>query len=210
MNSADVFDEEYFEKGISTGKSLYEGFNWMPGRSIMEAQAVINALKLQGNESVLDFGCAKGFFVKAMRLLGYDACGLDISKYAIEHGDTETQPYLFLDHVGEKFFDVGFCKDVLEHTLILLPVLKQMASLAHKWLVIVPLGDKGKYRISDYFLDRTHIIAENEEWWIRAFRNAGFKISWVGYEVPGIKENWTKRTGYEKGNLFLLMEVNEL
>ena len=40
-------------------------------------------MDLDDNEKVLDFGCAKGFTVKALRLLGYKAYGVDVSEYAI-------------------------------------------------------------------------------------------------------------------------------
>ena len=77
-----IFDEKYFEDGVRNRVSAYENYRWMPERTIREASSIINAIKF---DTVLDYGCAKGFMVYAMRLLGKDAYGVDISEYAIEN-----------------------------------------------------------------------------------------------------------------------------
>ena len=71
-----VFDEKYFEDGVRNRVSAYEQYRWMPERTIREASSIINNIEF---DKVLDFGCAKGFLVYAMRLLGKDAHGVDVS-----------------------------------------------------------------------------------------------------------------------------------
>jgi len=46
------------------------------------------------NKKVLEIGCAKGFVVQAMRELGIDAYGIDVSQYAIDCADESVKPYL--------------------------------------------------------------------------------------------------------------------
>ena len=43
--------------------------------------------------------------------------------------------------------------------------LRDAANMGIKLYVLVPLGDMGRYRIPDYELDASHIIAEDEDWW---------------------------------------------
>ena len=45
-------------------------------------------------------------------------------------------------------------------------ILDNLSKICRKLLVVVPLGDNSIYRIDAYHLDKTHIIAENEKWWI--------------------------------------------
>jgi len=48
---------------------------------------------LQGKR-VLEIGCAKGFVVEAMRDLGINAYGIDISQYAVDCARVDIKPYL--------------------------------------------------------------------------------------------------------------------
>ena len=55
-----VFDEKYYEDGIANHVSGYENYRWMPERTIREATSIISNVNF---DTVLDFGCAKGFMV---------------------------------------------------------------------------------------------------------------------------------------------------
>lgn len=46
------------------------------------------------NKKVLEIGCAKGFIVEAMRDLGINAYGIDVSPYAISCAREDIKPYL--------------------------------------------------------------------------------------------------------------------
>ena len=46
------------------------------------------------NKKVLEIGCAKGFVVEAMRDLGIDAYGIDVSQYAKDCAREDIKPYL--------------------------------------------------------------------------------------------------------------------
>ena len=189
------YDADYFERGRETGKGWLENYHWMPRRSFKEAFAYIDTLKLDENSSVLDFGCAKGFIVRALRILDINADGCDISDYALSYAppgcwncSTEAS---WKNHKTYGYTHI-ICKDVFEH---LTPAqfketLIKLSWLAPKMMCVVPLGDNGKYRIPEYHSDISHIIIENETWWKNMFEEKGWKIMEEYVHCNGLKDNW--------------------
>lgn len=203
---AKMFDEDYFERGLETGKSMYTNYHWMPKITFKTARAFINEMNPKKTDTIIDYGCAKGFFVKALRKLGYQAYGVDISKYAVENADPEIKQYVSLSAGGR--YDIGFTKDVLEHSFadddFLKSVLAEMRSLADRWLVVVPVGFEEHFIIPAYEKDPSHIVRQPSGWWIKMFKKNNFDIRQTKYRVDGIKDNWFYGPkGDPKGNLFL-------
>ena len=64
-----------------------------------------------------------------------------------------------------------------------------MSKISKKLFVIVPLGEKSRYRIKQYHLDKTHIVIKNEKWWINLFEDNGFSSEKMFYKVDGYKIN---------------------
>lgn len=207
--SSEEFSADYYERGEACGLSCYTDYRWMPDLTIPMVRALIRELGIKQYESILDFGCAKGYVVKAFKQLGYHAVGVDVSEYAINASDPETRPYLFL---GSRvpFFNVPrdwiLAKDVLEH----IPegeipeVLKDFRLNARKLFVAVPLGNNGAYTIPEMEKDVTHRIRRPLWWWSMRLEEAGFKVRDARFEMRGVKENWTRR--YKFGNGFLAAE----
>ena len=215
MSSADRFDADYFEHGVDKGISLYKDYHYMPERLKVEALAFIKYMGVERHQEILDFGCAKGFFVRALVELGYLAYGCDISEYALSQaGDDIGQCLWLLGNdipVGwHHYFRWGFCKDVLEHCEYdeIASVVQLMAASAEEWLVIVPLGWRGKneFVIPDYEKDKTHIIREDPLWWSDLFRDNGFEIMDWRYRVEGLKDKWF--FVHPAGNIFLRLKRN--
>jgi cyclopropane fatty-acyl-phospholipid synthase-like methyltransferase len=50
-------------------------YSWMPELTIRMAHHLIQQLPIRSAETVLDYGCAKGFLVRALRILDIDAHG---------------------------------------------------------------------------------------------------------------------------------------
>lgn len=192
------YDEDYYERGITTKKSGYENYSWMAERAFPMALFLRGRF---GQSTILDYGCAKGFLVHAMRMLGMRAYGYDISKYAVEHCHPAVKKYLI--PTLDREFDSVVAKDVLEHVSSseIEDVLKNIRGVCNKALFVIPLGDRGKYRIPAYHLDQSHVIAEDEEWWLTKFSTAGFSLVDFKYQIPGIKDNWTSK--YPFGNLIV-------
>lgn len=80
-----LYDQSYYEHGIESGISLYSNYRWLPELTIPLAARIIEYLQIGVEDSILDFGCAKGYLIKAFRLLHRNAYGFDISSYAIDN-----------------------------------------------------------------------------------------------------------------------------
>jgi SAM-dependent methyltransferase len=202
MTLPEVFNASYFERGCELGISLYENYRWMPEVSIPMA---CELKAMYPKQSILDFGCAKGFLVKALRSLGVCSYGVDISDYAISCADDDTRPFLFKTLAEAPAADVVFSKDTFEHIQKqnLEPVLNTLRNKFKRLFVIVPFGENGVYRIREYDKDLTHMIFEPEEWWSLQFRHAGLKIETMSYRVKGFKDNWAH---HKNGNGFYFLK----
>jgi len=191
------FDKDYFQNGIKTGKSLYDRYRWLPELSMSMAMSMIDYLGIKKENTILDYGCSRGYLVKAMRLLHRKAYGVDISEYAIGNCDDDVIDYLrlIIDEDGSiPFnipFDFGISKDVMEHS----PyehidfIFEQLSKHCRNLFIVVPLGDNGKYRIPQYELDSTHLIRENDDWWAQKMGQF-FTDLVVQDHISGIKDNW--------------------
>lgn len=104
------FGREFFDGDRNQG---YGGFKYMP----RFWQPVVPTFKeywqLDGNSSVLDVGCAKGFMLHdlAEMIPGITVKGVDLSSYAIEHAMDDLKPHLKVANAtqlpfADKSFDV--------------------------------------------------------------------------------------------------------
>lgn len=205
--SSHRYNRDYYEDGVKEKISAYENYRWMPERSIREAISLIRHISFM---NVLDFGCAKGFLVYALRLLGKDAYGVDISEYAIQNSHDEVRKYLKLIkslNDIKKNYDLIVAKDVLEHLneMELDNTLNFFRSHAKKIFFVVPLGDKERYRIREYEMDTTHILRKPEEWWLKKLHDHNYKIEYFDYKFDYIKEHWTDKFAF--GNAFFIASI---
>lgn len=205
MNShRDQFDKEYFENGIISGRSLYENYRWIPQIAFERATLIKS---LFPNSKVLDFGCAKGYVVHALRLLSTEAYGYDISDYAIDNCKEECKGFIFRENEKHCIpnVDLVYSKDVLEHVPkeLLECELSWIRNICSKAFFLIPLGENGRYRIPEYAFDKTHVIIENEEWWCQQFITIGFIVTRFEYQIAGFKDRWFNHDRYGNGFFFL-------
>ena len=151
MIKADYYDENYFERGAEVGKSLYSHYRWMPELTIPMCHHIVQYCNIK-DEKVLDFGCAKAFSVYALRLLGINAYGVDMSEYAIQESPKEVEKYIRVIKQYEELnqqYGLILAKDVLEHIPYedLEEQLRIFYRNSQKVFIIVPLGSDGKYFI---------------------------------------------------------------
>ena len=203
MREDNVFDRDYYEDGLCTGVSCYDNYRWIPSLTFPLAHHIVVNLGINKDEVIVDYGCAKGYLVNAMRKLGYQCYGLDISEYAISKVPSEVKSKCFLlsDEISFKDIDEDIdwliSKDVLEHMseedidLLLEEANKRNVK---KMFHVVPLGDNGKFRIPEYHMDKTHIQIQDEFWWERKFVEYGWNVK-ISFSMDGIKEKWTKHLG---------------
>jgi cyclopropane fatty-acyl-phospholipid synthase-like methyltransferase len=208
------YDKDYFEHGLESKKSCYSNYRWIPELTIPMASQIIKYLKIKDKDNILDFGCSKGYLVKSFRLLNINAYGVDVSKFAINNVDTEIKKYCKLIKNNnyapiKKKYEWVITKDVLEHlsTEQLSRFLKTYLKFTKKMFHVIPLGDKQKFRIKEYHLDKSHIQIHDEKWWINLFKKNGWELLEFKYNVDGIKDNWIKENS--KGNGFFVLKKYE-
>lgn len=199
------FGADYYERGIETGRSGYTNYRWMPELTLRMAHHLIIGLGIKPTDKVLDYGCAKGYLVKALRMLDIDAWGCDTSEYALSQVPADVRDYCAPHNRSE--FDWVIAKDVFEH--IPKPELHALLEdiTGRHMFVVVPLalpGGSGSYAIPEYGNDPTHVIAQDLEWWGALFRRTGWSVTDADYRFQGIKENWRKR--HVLGNGFFVLE----
>lgn len=199
----DQYDEDYYLRGRETGKSLYRDYRWLPEMTIPMVQCIAAHLGITHDHTVLDFGCARGYVVKAFRQLAYRAWGVDTSEWAIANCDPDVRDFL-ATYSPVMLADWVIAKDVLEHVVDLKATVNKLMDAAQVGLfIVVPLSpcDGEKYVIAEYEKDITHIHRMALPTWAGMF----MRPSWVveaSYRVSGVKQHWY-RPGWEKGNGFI-------
>ena len=198
-DSSNLYTEDYFLRGPETGLSNYVAYSWKPEQTLQHAIYVERHLRMSKGESILDVGCARGYFVKAMRMLGYDAYGIDISRWAIENCHEDAKGFVLLATAADfttqpwEFDWINF-KDVAEHIPMdkLIETVQALSKRARKGiLVIVPLSaySGGKYVREEDEKDSTHIHRWTlSDWILFLTKNTkDFTVS-GSYSIRGIKE----------------------
>lgn len=200
--SNELYIEDYYENGLKKKLSGYENYHWMPTRSYPEAVTIVENFDFN---TAIDYAAAKGFLVHALRQLGKEAFGEDISDYAIENSHPRVRQYL--SKPTDNTADLIICKDVMEHieenevSTVLNFLYKKCLKNA---LFVIPLGDNDTFRIREYEVDVTHVTKKDEDWWIDKFRDSGFKLKEFKYSLGSIKEKWIPINSY--GNGFFILE----
>lgn len=211
--SPEMYGRDYFERGLVKGISGYMNYTWMPESTLRMTHFLVSTLGITPDDSVLDFGCAKGFLVRALRLFDIPAYGVDISGYAISKAPSDISEYCSQisssrDLLNGRFYNWVLAKDVLEHLSSeqideFLNVMHEQAS--HLFLAI-PLGrdnTSGKFVIPAYDNDISHITAKTQNWWQEKFQNNNWAIKEASHFFKGMKENWTQE--FPDGNIFFIL-----
>lgn len=215
----EVYDEDYFLHGQESGKSLYSDYRWLPELTIPMARIIAHHLGMRTNDCVLDFGCSRGYIVRALREIGFNAFGQDISTWAIEHADEKAAPYVndsWIDnrttHEDDGGFDWLIAKDVLEH----IPTSELVAqlhifrnSIRRGIFIVVPLAKDNPsvpatYVVPAYEADITHVQRRTMGEWLSLILGV-FGHDWsveASYRIRGIKDNYSQ---FEKGNGFITL-----
>lgn len=195
ITAEETFGEDYYINGIKCGISNYVDYTWLPGLTLLMAKSFVDIFGVSRESTVLDFGCARGYFVKALRQHRIKAFGVDISEWAIKNCDPDVVGYVYnkLEDCPPSF-DYVFSKDVLEHipTENLTQILEKLFSICTEAAIfIVPLAkcEGGEYIYPNDELDKTHIHRKTLQGWvdlIEPFAN-DFTI-FVSNKIPSLKK----------------------
>jgi SAM-dependent methyltransferase len=106
------FGEDYYLHHV--GKPYRKDEHWL-GLFTLIADRIVSVIRPQ---RVLDAGCGQGFLVELLRERGVDACGFDISSYAIAHVPEAVKPFCWRASVCEELadtYDLIVCQEVFPH-----------------------------------------------------------------------------------------------
>lgn len=206
------FGREYFMDGPANGLSNYVDYRWLPDQTKLCVERIMHILGARIGDSVLDWGCSRGYYVKALRMLGYEAFGYDISKWAIQNCDPDVSEFVGNGTSGNRKVQWILAKDVLEHVPRgqLPDVIRRFAQNAERGvLLIVPLVDKpgGQYVTPADRADTTHVIAWTMDEWLEFIQavidQSGESMTVSGgYKLPGVKQ---AAEPYPKSTAFITM-----
>jgi Methyltransferase domain len=209
MSDANIYDEKYFLHGKEYGLSLYEDYRWLEELTIPMCKAIVAHLHLKSNDYILDFGCARGYVVKAFHMLGYKyTSGVDLSRWAIDNCDLAVKDYVTKIEPTEEY-DIPdlenhhwvIAKDVLEHVQGVETVIDNFQRHAITGIfAVVPLAyiDNDEYVVPDYEKDITHIHRLSLPTWAKMFMKPGWAVQRM-YRLPGVKDNyaaWVRGNGF--------------
>ena len=194
------FGSDYYLRGKEMGLSLYENYTWRPEMTEPAAQAVIDMLHPSPGETILDYGCARGYLVRALRARGVSAWGLDISEWATGEGADEEAGIYLSTQLGQETYDFLVAKDVFEHIPELVRLLVHLSPrILRGALIVVPLTEVngGAYIEPDEEKDVTHCVRLSAFGWLVLLRAAWPIWDWtMTYRVPGIKDHRFMSKGY--------------
>ncbi len=171
------YNEAYFDGPHSNygGKYVWHD-NW-----IIKAKNLVDCFN---PKNVIVCGCAKGFLVKAFRLLEVEAYGMDISHYALSTTPTEIMAFL----------SWGDIRDMPEYDANEFDLVVAIDLLEHLHEEDVPKAVSELVRVSSKFIftrqhfewnkksraDKTHNTIKPYEWWCDLFEEKGAMV----YKIP--------------------------
>jgi SAM-dependent methyltransferase len=117
------YDAAYFgvgrdPSGARHGRSGYGRYDRVSSNADIAAYLIWRNFRAA---RTLDVGCAQGFLVEALRELGLEAEGCDVSRYAVEHATPGALGYVRLGNplrrlpYGDGAFELVSALEVLEH-----------------------------------------------------------------------------------------------
>jgi cyclopropane fatty-acyl-phospholipid synthase-like methyltransferase len=181
-------------RGEATGVSNYTDYKWMPEATGKLAENLMRHLQIRLGETLLDYGCSRGYLVRAMRERGVNAFGYDISEWATTNCDETVRGFVSSSLVVRPF-DWIISKDVLEHIepRTLMATLTVLNSMAKRGMFfIVPLAEhiNGEFVCPKDRQDKTHINCWTMEQWLFMMMAAlpDFEIH-GSYLMRGLKPN---------------------
>lgn len=193
--SKETFGEDYYLNGIETGISNYVDYKWLPELTLPMAKSFMNIFGIEKYATVLDYGSARGYFVRALREHGVNAWGFDISEWAIKNCDEEVKRYVYnsLKYCPSEF-EYIFSKDVFEHIPMttLMETLEKLFSICTEAAIfIVPLArcEGGEYIYPNDELDKTHIHRKTLQGWVDLIEPFAKDFTiFVSHKIPSLKK----------------------
>lgn len=118
VQNKEFYGSEYFEAAREPGRESGYSESYSEIEDFDEIARL--ARDLLGVRTALDVGCAKGFLVRALRRMGIEAWGIDLSEYAVSTAPEEVRGWLKACSIQEAGFPDGsfelvLALEILEH-----------------------------------------------------------------------------------------------
>ncbi len=177
---ASFYNREYFEEGIG-----YSGYTTNIGQMIrFNLVNFYRALTIKlflRPKKLLDVGCATGLMVKYLRMLGVEAWGLEISKYALSRAEKDIRQYLKVGDIldipfANNSFDTVVSFDVLDHIPAedMPQALAQCNSVAQTHILHKVFTTENGWIRHFYGKDISHVSVYSKHWWHDRFAELGY------------------------------------
>ncbi len=136
-------------------------------------------------KTALVLGCARAYLVQALRELGVDAKGIDISEWAVNNAPTKIREHLYVGDICDlsRFetgqFDVVTAFDVFEHITVpdLYLALDEAARVCKNTLIIdVPTNPDDLHPDQSCGTDKSHVSVYSERFWTRQFEEREMRL----------------------------------
>ncbi|HIP33321.1 MAG TPA: class I SAM-dependent methyltransferase [Bacteroidia bacterium] len=170
MSLSKIYDKNYFNGKTSNYKGGYKYEVYYPFHKAV-AEGIFEIFKPR---KILDVGCAMGYLVKAFQELGVDACGIDISEYAIKNGvvrnlilgDATSIPF------KDGSFDLVIALDLIEHLKNPEEFISEVYRILkpNRYFVVKTCSPSSK----DAKADPTHVTILTEKEWETMFKRFNF------------------------------------
>lgn len=169
---SEIYNEEYYRQyDVGIGKVNYQNSTYTKDFLTGIAKQIVSDFH---PKTVLDAGCAMGHLVAALRDLGVEAYGVDVSEYAIANVREDIRPFCRTASLSEDFpadlpqhYDLVITIEVLEH-LYAEDGQKAIANLCRRADTVLFSSTP------DDFEERTHVNVQQREYWARLFFKQGF------------------------------------
>lgn len=169
---SEIYNEEYYKNyDVGVGKVNYLDSKYTKDFLTQLASRIAADLH---PKTVLDAGCAMGHLVAALRDLGVEAYGIDVSEYAISQVREDIKPYCF---VGSLSGSLPECMPQKYDLVVTIEVLEHLYAEDGKKAItnLCSLADAVLFSSTpDDFEDRTHVNVQQREYWARLFFEQGF------------------------------------
>ena len=171
-----------FEKGYFSGRG-YNHKEKLVKRHVLEvikwASKITNSNLFNGQgRKALDVGCAYGYSSQVLEMLGYETCGVDLSRWGVRQAKTSSKGnYLVCDSQTKlpfkaAAFDLITCFDVLEHLPFPEKTIQNMFEICDGVMVCTTpnRGVEKPVRKLMRDFDETHINAKSPFEWENSIR----------------------------------------
>jgi len=170
----ELYNEEYYRQRTYEFNTRYPFFDII-------AKTLVERFK---PERTLDVGCAKGYLVYALRELGVQAYGVDISEYAISHSPESVRDFLAnvdVDFENLPFepetFDMVTALECIEHLQNHNNLISEMRRVLKPGGIVLIMTPKRHWDNLQQLVtapNPSHINMRSKSFWIRTFKSYGF------------------------------------